>query len=125
MGKMVDNTVLDGALNVIKTTVLRQVVCSAQPADYAGVAAVALAAAATTSADFTIADGTTSGRKVTMSAKNGVTIDTSGNATHVALVDDTNSILRYVTTCSTLALTSGGGNTVNIPSWSIEIADPA
>jgi hypothetical protein len=47
-------------------------------------------------------------------------VDTSGTATHVALCDATR--LLYVTTCTSQALTSG--NTVNIPAWDIEIADP-
>lgn len=125
MGKAVDDSVLDGALTVLKTLSERQVACSAQPANYAGVAAVALADVAVATGDFTIANGDTSGRKVTVGAKSGVTIDSTGTATHVALVDDTNTTLRYVTTCTSLALTAGGGNTVNFPAWDVEIADPA
>jgi len=52
-----------------------------------------------------------------------VPIDTSGTATHIALDDGTT--LRYVTTCTSLALTSGAGNTVNFPAWDVEVADPA
>jgi len=33
------------------------------------------------------------------------------------------SVLYYVTTCTSQALTSG--NTVNFPAWDIEIADPS
>jgi hypothetical protein len=47
-------------------------------------------------------------------------VDTTGTATHVALCDGTN--LLYVTTCTSQALTAA--NTVNFPSWKIEIADP-
>jgi hypothetical protein len=124
MAKAVDDSVLDGALTVVKTLSESMVACSAQPANYAGVAAVALADVAVATGDFTIANGDTSGRKVTVGAKSAVTIDTSGDATHVALIDVTNTTLRYVTTCTTLTLTAGGGNTVNFPAWDIEIADP-
>jgi hypothetical protein len=119
MGKAVDNTVLDGALNVIDNAT-RMVACSAEPANFAGIAAVALADVVMGGGDFTDADGDTSGRKVTVAAKSGVTIDTSGDATHVTLDDGTT--LLYVTTCTSQPLTAG--NTVNFPAFDIEFADP-
>src|SRR5688572_21559606 len=76
--------------------------------------------AMTPNTDYTKANGTTSGRKVTTAAKNAVPVDTSGTADHVALVDATR--LLYVTTCTNQVLTSG--NTVNIPGWAAEILDP-
>ena len=78
--------------------------------------------AVTPDTDFTKADGDTSGRKVTVAAKNGVTVDTSGTATHVALVRATGTTVRYVTTCTSQALTAA--NTVNFPAWKVEINDP-
>ena len=126
MAKSVHDDVLDGALNILKNNVTRQVACSAEPTTYAeGNATYALADVTLASGDFTVANGDTSGRKVTVAAKSGVTIDTSGTATHVCLLDVANSKLLYVTTCTSLALTAGGGNTVNFPAWKIEIADPA
>lgn len=98
-------------------------VCSAEPANYAGIAAVSLASVAMTpTTDFTKANGDTSGRKVTMAAKSGVSVGTSGTATHIVLALTSDTTLRYVTTCTSQALTSG--NTVNIPAWKIEVADP-
>ena len=76
------------------------------------------------SGDFTNANGDTNGRKTTVAAKSSVLIDTSGTATHVALLDVTNSKLLYVTTCTSQALTANGSNTVNFPAWDIEVADP-
>lgn len=126
MGKSVHNDVLDGALNIIKNNCTRQVVCSAEPTTYAEAnATYALADVTMASGDFTNADGDVSGRKTTVAAKSGVLIDTSGTATHVALLDVTNSKLLYVTTCTSQALTANGSNTVNIPAWDIEIEDPA
>lgn len=99
-------------------------VCSGQPANVAGIAAVALADVALTpgagNGDFTLANGDTNGRKLTIAQQASVTIDTSGTATHVVIDDGTN---LYVTTCTSQALTSGG--TVTVPAFDIEVADPA
>jgi hypothetical protein len=99
-------------------------VCSGQPANEAGIAAVTLAAVALTpgagNGDFTLANGDTNGRKLTTAQQTAISITASGDATHVVLDDGTNI---YVTTCTTQTLTSGG--TVTVPAWDIEIADPA
>lgn len=124
MAKYCNPAVLDAALNHIKNNATRMIACSAQPADFAGVAAVALGDVAMTGTDFTLAAGDTNGRKVTVGAKASVAIDTTGTANHVVLVDDTNSALLYATTATALALTAGAGNTVNFPAWDIELADP-
>ena len=73
--------------------------------------------------DFTLADGNTSGRKITVAAKSGVPIDTSGTATHVALISVSDTTLRAVTTCTSQALTAGG--TVDFPAFDWELSDPA
>lgn len=101
-------------------------VCSGQPANYAGIAAVLLAEVALTvgagNGDYTLADGDTSGRKLTVAAQAGVSITASGTATHIALSDGS-ATLYYVTTCTSQALTSGG--TVDVPAWDVEVADPS
>ena len=113
---------MDAAFDYIDQST-SQVVCSGEPANYAGVAAVTLATAAMTAdTDYTKANGDTNGRKVTIAAKSSVLVTATGTATHLALVRAADSSLRYVTTCTSQALTSG--NTVNIPAWDIEIADP-
>jgi hypothetical protein len=99
-------------------------VCSGEPANYAGIAAVALADVAIDSSDFTKGNGDVSGRKVTVGAQSAVPIDSSGTATHVVLAKDAaTSELLYVTTCTSQALTAAG--TVTVPAWDIEVADPA
>lgn len=126
MGKAAHDDVMDGALNVLKNNVTRQVACSAQPTTYTeGNATYALADVTLSSSDFTNANGDTSGRKTTIGAKSGVLIDTSGTATHIALLDVSNTKLLYVTTCTSQALTANGSNTVNFPAWDVEFADPA
>lgn len=126
MGKFANDDVMDGALNVIKNNVTRQVACSAQPTTYTEAnATYAIADVTLSSSDFTLANGDTSGRKVTTAAKSGVLIDTTGTATHVALLDVANTKLIYVTTCTSQALTANGSNVVNFPSYDIEILDPS
>lgn len=122
MGKAAPDATIDAMFDYIdQCNVLH--VCSGEPANYAGIAAVSLAdVALTPDTDFTKANGDTSGRKLTVAAKTGVTVDSSGEATHIALARTTDSTLRYVTTCTPQELTAG--NTVNVPAWDIEIGDP-
>lgn len=123
MAKAIVDAVFDAACTKIATGT-RLVVCSGQPANFAGIAAVALADVTLTAGDgngdYVIADGSTSGRKVTIGAQTGVTIDSSGTATHVSL--DDGAILLIVTTCTSQALTAAG--TVDVPAFKVEFADP-
>lgn len=124
MAKAAPDIVLDGSLDIVATAT-RMLACSAQPTTFTEAnATYALADVTMAGGDFTKANGDTSGRKITMSAKSSVLIDTSGTATHVALVRVSDSTLIYVTTCTSQALTANGSNTVNFPAWDIEIADP-
>lgn len=132
MGKRVNTEVLDKALDVFKTgggtlgPCTRMVACSAEPTTYTEAnATYALADVTLSGTDFTIAAGDGAGntpRKVTIASKSGVTVDTSGTANHVALLDVTNSKLLEVTTCTSQALTAG--NTVTFPAWKIELGAP-
>lgn len=115
------DSVLDGAFGVLDDANI-MTACNAEPTTRTqAVTTFALAdVAMTPTTDFTKANGDVSGRKCTVAAKSGVTVDTTGTATHIALCDGTN--LLYVTTCTSQALTAG--NTVNYPAWKVEIADP-
>ena len=119
MGKVVTNGFIDGGLNAIDGSTQISV-CSAEPTSIGNIETVSLADNVISGADFTIADGDTSGRKVTIAQQSSVSIDTTETATHVAIDDGTD---YYVTICTSQALTSGG--TVTIPAWDIEIADPS
>lgn len=123
MAKAAPNSTIDAMLAEIATAT-RLVVCSGEPANFAGIAAVALADVTLTAGDgngdYTIADGDTSGRKITIAQQADIPIDSTGTATHVTLDDGTDLI--YVTTCTSQALTSGG--TVTAPAWDVEVADP-
>lgn len=132
MAKRVNPDVLDLTLNGFKTgsgttgPANLMTVCSAEPTTFTeGNATFKLADVAMASGDFTLANGDGGGntpRKVTMGAKSTVPVDTTGTATHVALLDTANSKLMEVTTCTSQGLTSG--NTVNFPAWKIEIGAP-
>lgn len=120
--------VLDAALDLLLAKIAtgtRLVVCSAQPANFAGIAAVTLASVTMTAGDgngdYTIANGDTSGRKVTVLQQASISITASGTATHVSI--DDGSTLLAVTTCTSQALTSGG--TVTVPAHDYEVADAA
>lgn len=118
MAKAADDAFIDGGLDAIDGCILLSV-CSAQPANKAGVAAVTLASVAIDAGDFTKANGDTSGRKLTVAQQTDISISTGGTANHVVIDDGTNI---FVTTCTSQVLTGGG--TVTVPAWDIEIGDP-
>jgi hypothetical protein len=115
MGKACHADVLDGLGLIVKNNCNLMIACSAQPTTRAeAVTTYALADVAMSSGDFTMAtDGT--GRKCTVGAKTGVTVDASGTVTHIAFVDSTR--LLYVDTCASQVLTAG--NTCNFPATDI------
>ena len=121
MGKSASNAVIDNGPQYIKDNMVLMTVCNAEPTTYAEAATTfKLADVIMASGDFTVSDGDTNGRKVRVAAKAAVPIDTSGTASHVALV--TGAALGVVTTCTAQGLTAGG--TVDIPVWDDEVADP-
>ncbi|MEO0166752.1 MAG: hypothetical protein ABIL39_11520 [candidate division WOR-3 bacterium] len=124
MAKWIHDDVLDAALNYIKNNATRISVCSQQPANYTEATSTYMLAIKTiSSSDFTgPTNGDTSGRKITSNQHTGVNITNSGTATHVAISDSTNSKLLLVTTCTSQQLYAG--NTVTIPAFDDEIADP-
>lgn len=123
MAKSIADAVLDAALAKIATGVMLTV-CSGEPANFAGIAAVKLAddalVAGNGNGDYVIGNGDTNGRKVRVSQQAAVPIDNSGTATHIAI--DDGAALLAVTTCTSQALTAGG--TVTIPVFDFEFADP-
>lgn len=123
MAKWAPDAMLDAALDyVAAATVLH--VCSGQPANYAGIAAVSLGSVAVDSGDFAKADGDSSGRKLTVAAQSGIEVASSGTASHVVLATTSGSVLRYVTTlASSQAVVAG--NTMDVAAWKIELADPS
>jgi hypothetical protein len=129
MARFADDNVLDDGLDSLKAAVDAvagtMVVCEGQPTTYSHASqnkgtGDGMVLATVVNPTITIADDT-SGRKATISAESGVTIDVSGNADHVALTDGT-SVLWFVTTATLNALVAGG--LVDIPAWKINVKDP-
>lgn len=118
MGKALSDAILDAQLSAADGTSIH--VCSAEPANYAGIAAVMLAEQAI-SGSHTKANGDVSGRKNTTPAQTGVSISNNGTANHVVESNGTDTIKR-VTTCDAQALTAGG--TVDVPAYDHEVGDP-
>lgn len=122
MGKRVDDTVLDALLDEVGNNCNGQHANSQEPTTRTeAVTTYQLATAAMVGGDFTKANGDTSGRKTTIAAKNGESVDNTGTADHVSLTSAT--VLLFVTTVSSPPTLNLGG-TVNFGSWKIEVADP-
>ena len=123
MGKWINDLAMDAELDYLADSD-KLFVCSAQPATYAEASIdFNLATETLTGGDFAKANGDVSGRKLTVAAQNGLAVDATGDATHIAIGKSAGSILKMVTTVTTQTLTVG--NTVNVPAWDHEIADPA
>jgi hypothetical protein len=131
MGKFANDTIMDAALSTIRENVKRITVCSGQPTtvneaqDLKGAGGKALARLAATSAGSfaALANGDSSGRKMTVNTHSGIAVSATGLGNHVALLSSTAaSTLWYVTTASAQTLTSG--NTLTINGWDVEFADP-
>lgn len=118
MAKSIPDTVLDLMLTQPEGSNIY--VCSAEPADYAGLAAVTLATQVISGA-YAKSNGPVSGRKNTCPSQGDVAITADGTGNHVA-VSDGASELKVVTTASPVALTSGG--TVTIGTWDHNLPDP-
>lgn len=123
MAKSIHDDVMDGALSYLAENAGHIWVCTtAAITTYADVSSANLTSgAAMTSTNFTIGNGDASGRKAAISQFSSLSVSTSGTAGQIAITS-TASELLLLTNCTTQALTSG--NTVTIPTFDYEIADP-
>ena len=122
MADYLHSDVLDNGLSTLTSATSKVLhICSAQPADYAGVAAVSLGNKATPTVGSVGARSPT-GRKVTISAITDGSVTTSGTASHFALVDGTR-LLCAGDLSSSQAVTSG--NTFSLATVDIGIPDPS
>jgi hypothetical protein len=117
MAKSIPAAIIDNMLTQAQGTRLH--VCSAEPANYAGIAAVELAQKATMAGSYTKAAGDVSGRKNIVPAQTALPISASGNATHI-VISNGSTTMYMVTTCTSQALTSGG--TVDTSAFDHEVA---
>jgi hypothetical protein len=127
MAKLVHDNVLDAALQYLETNVDFLSVCEGAPTTYEHAhsnkgTATGKVLASSATPTFTGPADDTSGRKTAVDEEAAMTVDISGTADHVALCFTGSTLLLYVTTCTSQALTAG--NTVTVPTWDISIADP-
>lgn len=125
MTKFINDAVMDAALDEIALADL-QTLCSDPPTTRTeAVTTYALAdVAMTPGTDYTKANGDTDGRKVTVAAKSGVTVDATGMATHRALVDATRLLL--VTELGTVrqnTAQAGGASTITLDTGASAVDD--
>lgn len=122
MAKELHNDVFDAALAEIATCVTLTF-CSAQPANKAGIAAVALVSVTLTpgdgNGDYVIADDT-SGRKLTVGVQSAMTPSADGTVLW-AVLDDGTTLLAATSVTSQAVLTT---QTWNSPAFEIGLADP-
>lgn len=129
MAKFLADSILDAALTALEAAD-QLVICIGQPATYAaattdsGSGGNACGEVAIDASDFTKANGDTSGRKTTVAQQTGVTIDVSGTADHIALVDDGASALLLVTTLSASQAVTAT-NTATVNAFDLEFLDAA
>lgn len=129
MGKLVNNLVLDAALQYLEDNVDWISACEGAPTTYEhahsekGTATgKMLASSATPTFTGPTDDTAISGRKTIIDEEAAVEVLQTGTADHVALCDVGSTALLYVTTCTGQALTDG--NTVTFPAWKITFGDP-
>lgn len=121
--KYAPDAMIDYSLNYVAGSATRVCVCSGMPASFADAFTTnILAGLPMVSGCVTGPADHTSGRKITIVARTGASITSSATASSVALVNVASSTLLYVTSCTEQALTDGGS--VDIPEWTISIADP-
>ncbi len=121
MSKSIPDAVLDTFLDEIATGTRVDVTSDVgTPTDLSNTLANVTVAAGDGGGDWTIANGDTSGRKLTLTQQADVSITGTGTALHIVI--SLASVILAITTCTSQALTSGG--TVTIPAFDIEIADP-
>ncbi len=122
MTQFLADTVLDVALNHLKNNVTKLILCDASPATYADATTnngtgtgVRLGEVTVESGDFTLADHTPGGRKVTVAAKS-ATLSAAGDGSHVAWVDVTNTAVLKVLPLDAVLTGLPSSGTVNLPS---------
>jgi hypothetical protein len=123
MGKYIADADLDLLADDLIANGDEMTLCETEPTTYTHAhTTYKLADVALVSGDYTKANGDTDGRKVTITAKAGVTVDVTGTGHFVCINDTGSSILKRKATCNAIGVTESG--TVDFPSWKITLRDP-
>jgi len=121
MAKTVSNDVLDAALDFIASCTQLDVTSDVgTPTDLTNSLANVTLTAGDGNGDYVIGDGDVDGRKVEIQQQTDITVTDDGTALHIVL--SLGGTIHLTTTCTSQALTSG--NTVTVPAFDDEIADP-
>lgn len=124
MPPYIDSSVLnvEQSLDNLATSI-RATLCSSAPANFAGIAGVALAHATHTAGvgngSYTKANGDVSGRKLVIAQRTGVSPIASGMATHIAY-DDGTTLKASTELLTPLAVTMGANVTITSHKWEIQ-----
>ena len=128
MAKWVNDAVMDLALAGIATG-NKLFLCSAQPATYAEAGTTYVLAdhdltVGHGNGDYTIANGASSGRKITVTAQTGIDVDGNGTVTYVAIGRSSDSTLLLVSSLTTpKAVVST--DTVDLAAFTYTLPDPS
>jgi len=126
MAKLIPDAIIDLELGVIAAATIL-VICKDTPTTYADAAgtydlATHVLTPAIGGGDFTSGAGDGTGRKLTLAAQNGITVDHDGTATYYVLGISASSTLLLIGEISPQALLNG--NLVNFPATDVlEIGD--
>ena len=119
---LLHDVVLDGALDIIITNGSKIDICSAEPANYAGIAAVTLANKTSISVGAA-GDRTGGGRKITIAEITDGTCTADGTGTHYAISNGSSAL--YATQTLDSPQTIANGATFTLAAFDIGIPDPA
>lgn len=121
MGKSIVDAVLDAALDEVATCTRLDVTSDAgTPIDLTNTLADVVLTAGAGNGDYVISDGDVNGRKLAVAQQADVPVTGSGTAKHIVL--SVGGVIKLTTTCTEQVLTSG--NTVTVPTFDYELADP-
>jgi hypothetical protein len=124
MAKKTSTPLKDALLNHARTRIQRAVICSAEPANYAGVAAVTLGDIAYSSTDIGAPADNGTGRRAAYGTKTAIDVDANGTANHIAFVRDAggDTELILVTTISNPQAVTAG-NTMSFSAFNHDIGE--
>ncbi len=118
MAKFIIADMIDASFIWFQQSVDRVAIATAQPTTYANWQTYAVGTLAAGSANFTLANGDATGRKMTYGAAT-ITVGTSGTVTHIAFAGtDASGTLLLVGTCAPTSVTATG--TVILSAWDVD-----
>ena len=119
-----NDRVFDNGLTVLDTEANRVDICSQEPTTYTAATSTYTLGNTTSISISAPTNGDTSGRKVTLAAISGASVSGTGDATHYAISDTSNTRLLVTGSLSaSQAVTSG--NTFSLDAVDIELNDPS